>query len=107
MCLGVHACNNVITVWLFATSDNSAALNQTPFSPHTSPTPQNTALGLFQEAFLTDLRVSHLVQLMGYHPEYLKIFLTTHHLLMHGDGPLAYNVRVYIAILVSCQLSLG
>ena len=36
---------------------------------------------------------------MGYHPEYLEVFLRAHHLLMHGDGPLAFNVRVYIAIL--------
>lgn len=43
---------------------------------------------------------------MGYHPEYLEVFLRAHHLLMHGDGPLAFNVRVYIAILVSTILQL-
>ena len=42
---------------------------------------------------------------MGHHPKYLEVFLRAHHLLMHGDGPLAFNVRVYIAILVSGPLS--
>ncbi|OXA50050.1 Sestrin-1 [Folsomia candida] len=36
---------------------------------------------------------------MAYHPDYLEIFLKTHHFLMRGDGPLPYNHRNYIAIM--------
>ena len=55
---------------------------------------------LFEDAFVSDLRVSHLIKLMGYHPEYLDVFLKTHQLLMKGDGPLPVNMRIYIAIMV-------
>ena len=81
--------------------EDSTGLNLSPLSSLLLCVAQNKTLALFQDAFHTDLRVSHLVQLMGYHPEYLEIFLRAHNLLMHGDGPLAFNVRVYIAILVS------
>lgn len=44
---------------------------------------------------------------MGYYFEYLEVFLRAHHLLMHGDGPLAFNVRVYIAILAASRHRCG
>lgn len=81
--------------------EDRTRLNLSPLSSLLLCVTHNKTLALFQDAFHTDLRVSHLVQLMGYHPEYLEIFLRAHNLLMHGDGPLAFHVRVYIAILVS------
>ena len=40
-------------------------------------------------------------QQMGYHPQYLDSFLKTQHYLMHMDGPLPFDCRHYIAIMVS------
>ena len=63
---------------------------------------EESASVLFVEAFINQLRVSRVIQLLGYHPKYLQCFLRTHNFLMRGDGPLPYPVRHYIAILVSC-----
>ena len=62
---------------------------------------------LFEDAFVSDLRVSHLIQLMGYHPEYLDVSLKTHQLLMKGDGPLPVNMRIYIAIMAASRHRCG
>ena len=66
---------------------------------------EESAAMLFVEAFINQLRVSRLIQLLGYHPKYLQCFLRTHNFLMRGDGPLPYPVRHYIAILVSVYMT--
>ena len=67
---------------------------------------QERAFELFERAFTMECRVSHLVNLMGYHPKYLAVFLDAHQVLMYGDGPLPRYIRVYIAILVSyCRVT--
>ena len=40
-------------------------------------------------------------QIMAYHPIYLEHFLRAHHHVLYGDGPLPFNYRHYIAIMVS------
>ena len=55
----------------------------------------------FVETFLHNNRLDHLVQVLGYHPQYLDCFLKTQHHLLRGDGPLPFDYRHYIAIMVS------
>ena len=35
------------------------------------------------------------------HPEYLAVFTRTQHFIMRGDGPLPFDMRHYIGIMVS------
>lgn len=42
-----------------------------------------------------------MVQVMGYHPQYLDAFQKTQQFLLRGDGPLPHEYRHYIAIMVS------
>ena len=44
------------------------------------------------------------MSVMAYHPKYLHCFQQTHYYLMHEDGSLPFDVRHYIAIMVSHQL---
>ncbi|GFX76865.1 sestrin [Trichonephila clavipes] len=44
--------------------------------------------------------LSHVIKQIGYHPDYLKEFLGTQNYLLSGDGPLRYDYRHYIAIMV-------
>ena len=44
-----------------------------------------------------------MVQVMSYHPEYLECFLKTQQYMLRSDGPLPYDYRHYIAIMVSTQ----
>ena len=53
------------------------------------------------EAFLQNNRLEHVFQVMAYHPIYLEHFLRAHHHVLYGDGPLPFNYRHYIAIMVS------
>lgn len=41
------------------------------------------------------------LQVMGLHPQYMKIFNKSQSFIMRGDGPLPYPYRHYIAIMVS------
>ena len=59
------------------------------------------AHNLFVDAFLHNNRLEHMVQVMGYHPQYLEAFLKTQQYMLRGDGPLPYDYRHYIAIMVS------
>lgn len=56
---------------------------------------------LFVDAFLQSNRLDHVTQVMGYHPIYLDHFLKTQSFILRGDGPLPYDYRHYIAIMVS------
>ena len=55
---------------------------------------------LFVDAFLHNNRLEHMVQVMGYHPKYLESFLKAQDTMLRGDGPLPYDYRHYIAIMV-------
>ena len=46
-------------------------------------------------------RLEHMIQVMGYHPKYLECFLKTQQYMLRGDGPLPYDYRHFIAIMVS------
>ena len=46
-------------------------------------------------------RLEQVSQVMGYHPDYLRNFLTTQNFLLREDGPLSYEYRHYIAVMVS------
>ena len=59
------------------------------------------AHNLFVDAFLHNNRLEHMIQVMGYHPQYLEAFLKTQQYILRGDGPLSYDYRHYIAIMVS------
>lgn len=62
-------------------------------------------LCLLQYIFYTDhmekIKLDHVTQVIGYHPKYLEHFLRTQNFIMYGDGPLPYNYRLYLAIMVS------
>ena len=53
------------------------------------------------EPALHACRVEHMSQLMGYHPDYLHCFQKAQNYILRGDGPLPYDYRHYIAIMVS------
>ena len=55
---------------------------------------------LFVDAFLQNNRLDHVTQVMGYHPTYLDVFLRTQNFILRGDGPLPYDYRHFIAIMV-------
>ena len=56
---------------------------------------------LYEEAFLKNARLSHMVFCLGYHPKYLGLFIKTLDFIMNSDGPLSLDIRNYLAILVS------
>lgn len=60
---------------------------------------------LLIDAFLANNRLDHVTQVMGYHPKYLDVFMRTQNFLLRGDGPLPYDYRHYIAIMV-CQCNI-
>lgn len=66
---------------------------------------------LFVKVLASRGRLETVTQQMGYHPQYLDSFLKTQHYLMHMDGPLPFDCRHYIAIMVSpagsCQRGQG
>lgn len=66
---------------------------------------------LFVKVLASRGRLEAVTQQMGYHPQYLDSFLKTQHYLMHMDGPLPFDCRHYIAIMVSpagrCQREQG
>lgn len=56
---------------------------------------------LFVKVLASRGRLEAVTQQMGYHPQYLDSFLKTQHYLLHMDGPLPFDCRHYIAIMVS------
>ncbi|KAK3782685.1 hypothetical protein RRG08_037688 [Elysia crispata] len=60
-------------------------------------------LNLFMDAFIQNNRLDSVSQVMGYHPDYLRIFLSTQHFLLREDGPLSYDYRHYIAIMAAAR----
>lgn len=56
------------------------------------------------DAFLQNNRLDHVSRVMASHPSYLDHFLRTQHFILRGDGPLPYDYRHLIAIMVSALL---
>lgn len=50
---------------------------------------------------MDDLELDQVTQVIGYHPRFLEHFLRTQNFIMNGDGPLPYDYRYYLAIIVS------
>lgn len=59
---------------------------------------------LYVDAFLQNNRLDHVTQLVGFHPSYLECFLRTQQFLLREDGPLPFDYRHFIAIMV-CSIS--
>jgi sestrin 1/3 len=45
--------------------------------------------------------LDHVTQVIGYHPRYLEHYLKTQKFVMDSDGPLPFDYRHYLAIIVS------
>uniref|UniRef100_A0A1B0C756 Uncharacterized protein n=1 Tax=Glossina palpalis gambiensis TaxID=67801 RepID=A0A1B0C756_9MUSC len=50
---------------------------------------------------MADLELDQVTKVIGYHPRFLDHFLRTQNFIMKGDGPLPYDYRYYLAIIVS------
>lgn len=50
---------------------------------------------------MDQIELDHVSQVIGYHPSYLEQFLKIQTFIMQGDGPLPYDYRHYLAIMVS------
>lgn len=61
---------------------------------------------LLMDAFLQNNRLDHVSRVMSSHPTYLETFLRTQNFILRGDGPLPYDYRHLIAIMVSTFLKL-
>ena len=59
---------------------------------------------LFMDAFLQNNRLDHVSRVMSSHPSYLEHFLRTQNFILRGDGPLPYDYRHLIAIMVRINL---
>lgn len=55
---------------------------------------------LLVDSFLSAGRVSSVTAVMSIHPQYLEWFLRTEFYVMQGEGPLPFDWRHYIAIMV-------
>lgn len=62
---------------------------------------------LLMDAFLQNNRLDHVSRVMSSHPTYLEHFLRTQNFVLRGDGPLPYDYRHLIAIMVSVSLYRG
>lgn len=52
---------------------------------------------------MDQIELDHVSQVIGYHPSYLEHFLKIQTFILQGDGPLPYDYRHYLAIIVSIQ----
>lgn len=50
------------------------------------------------------IELDHVSQVIDYHPKYLQQFLKTQNFIMRGDGPLSFEYRHYLAIMVSSKV---
>ncbi len=55
----------------------------------------------FATAFVQNCQLDHVTQVMGFHPRYLHAFQSMRQFLLQGDGPLPFDQRHYIAIMVN------
>lgn len=56
---------------------------------------------------MDQIELDHVSQVIGYHPSYLEHFLKIQTFIMQGDGPLPYDYRHYLAIIVSKMISIS
>ena len=59
----------------------------------------------FSDAFICSGRVTNVKRLMSFHPLYLDAFMNTESYVMDGEGPLPYDWRYYIGILVCIYIA--
>ena len=57
------------------------------------------------ESFLLSGRVTNVTSLIAFHPQYLECFLKTEYFMFKGEGPLPFDWRCYIAIMVRQSIS--
>lgn len=50
---------------------------------------------------MDQIELDRVEQVISYHPIYLETFLKIDSFIMQGDGPLPYDYRHYLAIMVS------
>ncbi|XP_065350350.1 sestrin homolog isoform X2 [Cloeon dipterum] len=50
-----------------------------------------------------DSKLERIKNTMGDHPDYLKLFLSTHNFILRGDGALPWDYRHYIAIMAAAR----
>lgn len=50
---------------------------------------------------MDQIELDHVTQVIGYHPSYLEQFLKIQTFIIYGDGPLPFDYRHYLAIMVS------
>lgn len=77
-----------------------------PISPNlSSPAiiPSPSLSELFEDLFLNTGRVSHIDQLLGWHPSFLSAFSRSMQVIMDEDGPLPQTWRRYIACLAASR----
>ena len=55
----------------------------------------------FSDAFIYSGRVTNVKRLLSFHPLYLDAFMNTESYVMDGEGPLPFDWRYYIGILVT------
>lgn len=63
-------------------------------------TDDEQVLSLLVESFLLSGRVTNVNSLIAFHPQYLECFLRTEYFMFKGEGPLPFDWRCYIAIMV-------
>ena len=68
-------------------------------------TDDEQVLSLLVESFLLSGRVTNVTCLIAFHPQYLECFLRTEYFMFKGEGPLPFDWRCYIAIMVRECLS--
>lgn len=62
----------------------------------------------FHNDHMDKIKLDHVTQVIGYHPKYLGHFLGTQtFIMMADDGPLPYEYRNYLAIMVSTVTQSG
>ena len=55
---------------------------------------------VLMDDFLQNNKLDNVTSMMSSHPKYLEHFLRTQHFILRGDGPLSYDYRHLVAIMV-------
>nr|CAB3265991.1 sestrin-3 [Phallusia mammillata] len=58
---------------------------------------------LYEESFIHNCRLEHMVMVMALHPQYLQQFLDTNYHLLQSKGALPFQYRSYIAIMAAAR----
>lgn len=76
-------------------------MNHNSFQIVSVDTDDEQTHSLLVESFLSSGRVTNITLLIACHPQYLDCFVRTEFFMMRGEGPLPFDWRNYIAIMVS------